>query len=521
MAANSANSPRQRMINLMYLVFIAMLALNAPTEVLEGIELVEESLLRSVKTSTERNDRIFEDLETSYETNPEKTKEWYDHAAAVKAKTDSIFNYIQDLKVNIVKKSDGKDGDPENMKYPDDLNASTQVMFKRGENHAKKLKEELDNYRVFASSLVNNPQIKSTIESNLSTEPSAKAKKNKESWEESLFLDVPMAAAIAFLTKMQNDIRYAEGEVLADLRKNIDIDDFRVNKIEAFVIPEAQTVMRGTPYRADIVLAALDSTQKPRVFVNGKMLDDELNGKYVAGTAATGSFNVNGYIEMPRSDGSFSKHDFTSQYFVVEPSATVAPVLMNMLYAGIDNEIRIAVPGVANQNVTATISNGTLTNRGNGIWVAKPRLGSDAIISVNARLAGGRTQEMAKSTFRVRQLPDPSAYINITNPDGNQTRFKGGRLSKTALLAAESLNAAIDDGILDIQFTVISFEVSTLGSMDLTVRESSNGARFSDRQKNMIRGLQRNSTALLRGIVVRGPDGTERRLNTPLEIIVN
>ena len=522
MASNDPNSPRQRMINLMYLVFIAMMALNVSSEVLDGFELVEESLLRSVKASSQHNDRIFGDLESSFKKNPEKTEVWYEKAAVVKAKTDSLFNYTQELKERIVKKVDGAEGDPENLRHPDDLNAAYDVMFERGKMDAVKLKGDIDSYREYVTSLVTNPSIKHIIESNLSTEPSDKAKEKKMTWEESMFWQMPLAAAVTLLTKMQNDILYAEGEVLADLRKNIDIDDFRVNKIEAFVIPESQTVMRGIPYRADIVLAALDSTQRPKIFINGKQLPEDANGQYVAGTGSTGSFQLKGHIEMPREDGSFSMHEFSSQYFVVEPSATVAPLLMNVLYAGIKNEIRIAVPGVASQNVSATISNGTLTSKGNDIWEATPRYGSDAVITVSARLPGNRVQEMAKSTFRVRQLPDPNAYINVTDPNGNQVRFKGGRpLSKAALAGVDVLGAAIDDGILDIPFTVIRFELSTTDSMGLTIRESSEGARFSERQKNMIRGLVRGKTVLIRGIVTRGPDGIERTLNAPLEIIIN
>ncbi|MDL2223867.1 gliding motility protein GldM [Bacteroidales bacterium OttesenSCG-928-M06] len=522
MAANDPNSPRQKMINLMYLVFIAMLALNVSSEVLDGFELVEETLLRSVKASSQHNDRIFGDLESSFKNNPEKTEEWYERAAVVKSKTDSLFNYTQELKEKIVRKADGKNGDPENIKHPDDLNAAYDVMFEKGKMDAGKLKAAIESYREFIAAEVTNPSIKLIIESNLSTEPSAKAKEKRMTWEESMFFQMPLAAAVTLLTKLQNDIRYAEGEVLADLRKNIDIDDFRVNKINAFVIPESQTVMRGAPYRADIVLAAQDSTQRPRIFVNGNQLPESANGQYVAGTGSTGSFQLKGYIEMPREDGSFSRHDFSSQYFVVEPSATVAPLLMNMLYAGIKNEIRIAVPGVASQNVTASISNGTLVHKGNDIWEATPRLGSDAVITVSARTSGGRVQEMAKNTFRVRQLPDPAAFITVTDQNGNKVAFKGGRpLSKAALFNVNTLEAAIDDGILEIPFSVIRFELSTTGSTGLTIRESSDGPRFSDRQKNLIRGLDRGKTVLVRAIVVRGPDGVERTLNAPLEIIIN
>jgi gliding motility-associated protein GldM len=511
------------MINLMYLVFIGMLALNVSSEVLEGFELVEESLLRSVKASTQHNDRIFGDLENYYATNPTKTLEWYEKGAQVKKKTDSLFNYTQDLKERIVREADGKDGNPEQLKHPDDLNAAYEVMFERGKNDGAKLKVWIDDYREYIASLVADPSIKSTIESNLSTEPSQKAKENKQTWEESMFWQMPMAAAVTLLTKLQNDIRYAEGEILGDLLKNIDLLDFRVNRIEAYVIPKSQNVMRGSTFEADIVLSAQDSTQRPKVFVNNHFLPDEANGHYVVNTGSTGSFPVTGYVEITRSDGSVLRRDFSTQYFVTEPSATIAPVMMNVLYAGIDNEISIAVPGVVSQNITATITNGSLTRKVNDIWVAKPtKIGEDAYVSVTAQMNDGRRLEMGKKPFRVRPLPPPTAYLTIRDANGTPEKFKGGApLSKAALMNVDVVEAALDDGILDIRFSVLRFEVTTTDALGNTRREASEGPHFSDRQKALIRESSRGKTVLIRGIRTKGPDGREVLLNAPVEIIIN
>jgi len=507
------------MINLMYLVFIGMLALNVSTEVLDGFSLVEEGLQRSVKSSTQRNERIFADLKSAYDANKEKAGKWYEKGSEVKARSDSLFNYAQDLKNRIVIKSDGKNGNPEKLKHPDDLNASYEIMFEHGKNDGARLKSAIDSYRGYIATMVTNPSIKNIIESNLSTEPSAKAKENKQTWEESMFWQMPVAASVTLLTKLQNDIRYAQGAVLSDLLSNVDISDYRVNKVSAFVIPESQTVMRGGFYQSNIVLAAQDSTKRPKIFVNGKFLPDDANGRFVVSAGSTGTFPVTGYIQMPQADGNGPKYDFSTQYFVQEPSATVAPMLMNVLYSGIDNEIRIAVSGVASQNVNAIMTNGSLTPKGNGIWVAKPaKAGTDAIISVSAKMPDNRMQEMGKTNFRVRALPDPKPYLTV---EGNALPFDGGALSKAALMNVNVAEAAIDDGILKIPFTVLRFEVLTTNSMGMTIREVSNGAQFSDRQKALIRGLGRGTAVYIRGMVARGPDGLERTLKSPLEVIIN
>ena len=517
MAVNSPNSPRQKMINLMYLVFIGMLALNVSTEVLDGFKLVEESLLRSSKSATQRNDKVFEDLRNYNIANEEKTREWYGKGEQVKARSDSLYNYMQDLKNRIVIKADGKNGDPENLKRPDDLNAAFEVMFERGKNDGAKLKAQIDSYRDYIATLVTNPSIKNIIESNLSTEPSASAKENKQSWEESMFMRMPLAAAITLLTKLQNDIRYAEGAVLNDLLKNIDLTDYRVNKVSAFVIPQSQTVMRGGSYQADIVLSAQDSTQRPRVFVNGRFLPDEANGRFIVGAGSSGSFPVTGYIEMPQGDGSVMKHDFSTQYFVQEPSATIAPVWMNVLYANIPQEVRIAVPGIPSQNISASITNGSISLKGNDLWTVTPKdAGTETVIAISGKMADGRMQEMGKANFRVRNLPDPKPFLTVK---GRALPFGGGPLSRSDLLNVNVAEAAIDDGILNMPCTVLNFEVLATNSLGQSVRFPSDGPNFSASQKGLIREVPARSILYIRGMNARVPDGTQRTLS-PLEIII-
>ncbi len=519
MAANSSNSPRQKMINLMYLVFIAMLALNVSSEVLDGFELVEESLLRSVKASTTRNQMVFNELEKNYNSNREKTEFWYNLAGSVKYQSDSLFNSIQDLKTRIVKKADGKNGDPERLKHPDDLNAAYEIALDVRTKEAEKLKNGLNNYRVFVSSLITDPNKKKIIQSNLSTEPSENAKRNHKTWETSLFEQMPLAAAVTLLTKMQNDIRYAEGEVLSTLLNNVDLKDFRVNKVEAFVIPQSQIVMRGSSYVADIVLSAQDSTQRPRIHVNGRDLPEGAEGKYIVGTSATGSFPVTGYIEMKNGNGGMTQWPFSTSYYVVEPNASIEATRMNVLYAGIDNPMNFAVPGIATQNITPTMTNGSLTLK-NGQWVAVPsKVGTDAVFNLSVRMNDGRTQDIKKA-FRVRALPKASPFIEYQDDKGNTIKFDKGRLAKSILFETNELKAAIDDGLLNIPFTVLKFQLLTFDSMGNAMVRASEGARFSQEQKDLIRQLSRGKIIFIRGVVARGPDGIEQEI-APIEITIN
>ena len=138
--ANNPNSPRQKMINLMYLVFIAMMALNVSSEVLDGFKLVENSLKTSIENTSRRNDIVRNEMETYYRANPEKVKEWYFKSQRVNTLSDSLVNYIQALKQRIAIAADGKDADVNNIKHSEDLEAASTIMLAPVKGEGKKLR---------------------------------------------------------------------------------------------------------------------------------------------------------------------------------------------------------------------------------------------------------------------------------------------------------------------------------------------------------------------------------------------
>ncbi len=224
---------------------------------------------------------------------------------------------------------------------------------------------------------------------------------------------------------------------------------------------------------------------------------------------------------MEKGDGTLEKHEFKSQYNVIEPMATISPTMMNVLYAGIDNPISISVPGVPMTALTATMTNGALTRNGDH-WIARPtKVGENAVISVSASVDGSN-QNVGSMTFRIRQLPDPTAYISVKDAQGNPSVYKGGpkRISKAALMACDGLSASVDDGILDVAYSVVSFSTVFFDSMGNAIPEKSDGAAFSSRQKEQIKRLRSGSRFFITGVRAKGPDGTVRQLS-PVEVILN
>ena len=505
-------SPRQKMINLMYVVLMAMLALNISSEVLNGFSIVEESLNRTTANSSKENEVLYGNFADQMKKNPQKVKEWFEKATAVKRMSDSLYNFAQALKVQIVREADGKDGNIYNIKSKDNLEAASHVMLAPGTGQGKKLYDAINNFRERILKMVPDMHQRDIIESNLTTKVPKNANTLGKNWQEYMFEDMPVAGAVTLLSKLQSDVRYAEGEVLHTLVANIDMKDIRVNKLSAFVIPESKTVISGDQFSAQIVMAAVDTTQQPEIYVGGQRIT---NGLYRFTAGAVGEHQFGGYITMSDGAGNVIRRDFTQKYTVVAPSATVSADLMNVLYAGYDNPISVSIPGVPLNAVSASMSGGSFRSIGMGKYIARPSaVGRDVTISV-ASNANGKSRQMGKFTFHVRKLPDPAAYMQI-----GTDRFRGGGLAKASIMSAPGIKAAIDDGILDIQFKVVSFETVFFDNMGNAVPMASAGGNFSERQRDTFRKLSRGKRFYISRITAVGPDGITRKLNGSMEVIV-
>lgn len=517
--SNTRLSPRQKMINLMYIVLTAMLALNVSSDVLDGFKEVEDGLARTNETASDRNSSIYSAISAMTLQNPEKGTPWLTKATAVRNESQRLYDEIDSLKYLIVRKSDGEEGDPHNIVNLDDLESAATVMLNPASRLGEKLRLELDTYSDFVTGMISDTAVVRNIKASLSTTPVKKPGISLPvSWETAKFEGQPVVAAITHLTKLQNDLRYAEGETLQQLLSAIDAQDVRVNSLNAFVIPQSRYVMRGAKYSANIVVAAVDTTARPIVTVNGHQLTND-RGLYEFTAGSAGNFDYSGTVTFNMGNGGNMTLPFKSSYTVMEPMASVSATNMNVLYAGIDNPISIAVPGIPMSKINASMTNGSLTRSGDR-WIARPaKVGSDAEIVVTAQLENGN-QRISATKFRVRRLPDPTPFIPFTGASG-QERYKGDTpIAKASLMSARGLGAAIDDGILDTPFKVISFETVSFDSMNNAIPEVSDGPDFSSRQRESFRRLQRGKRFYISRIKVAGPDGTQRTLR-PMEVIVN
>ena len=514
-------SARQKMINLMYIVLLAMLAMNVSSDVLNGFSIVEDSLSKSTVNSTLQNQAVLREFAQQDSINHEKVGEWYAKAVEVQAMSDSLYDFAEQLKKLIAIEADGENAMVDDIRNRDDLEAATQVMLNPKRGKGQELFNAINSYRDHILAMVDDETQSEIIKANFSTQVPLKVGSLGKNWQEYNFENMPVAAAVTLLTKLQNDVRYAEGEVLHTLVKNIDVGDLRVNAINAYVIPTSQNVVQGSNFSARIIMAAVDSTARPAIFIDGKKIDSE-DGWYQIACNKTGDYTLNGYMELQSGTGVI-RRDFSQKYSVVSPLATVSATMMNVLYAGYDNPVSISVPGVPSNMISASIKggNGTIRTSGNGFIVKPEKVGQDIVIAVTANQEG-RRQSMGDYTFKVRQLPDPQPFIEYVDENGTTKRYRGGEpLPKKYLLSADGIVAAIDDGLLNIGFKVVSFECTFFDNRGDAVPELSDGVHFSARQKKNFNALGRGKRFYIQRVKAIGPDGIERVLTYPLEVIIN
>lgn len=509
MAIKGTNPNRQKMINLMYIVFIAMMALNVSSDVLDGFSKVNSSLSNTCESVTNHNGILYNYIKEQYKLNSVKTASSYSKSNEIQAKTKELSDYIEGLKIEIARNTDGKNADVNNIKRKDYIEATNTIMLSPVSGEAYKLKKRIDEYKKMSLNILGEPNESKLLDDIINTDL------NSNRWAKDTFYNLPTVATITMLTKLQNDISIVENRVLSKLIDNIDYGDYKVNKLKADVVPNSNIVVMGQNYEADIILTSVDSTKKPVIYVGGEKLSEETNGHYTIKTNKAGTFDISGYMEIPSGDNKdYVKYPFSKKYTVVEPLAVVSPKMMNVVYAGIDNPIDISVPGFSTQQIIVTANNGNIQKKGNE-WVINPKLTPDELIlNISVKTDDGKSVSFGSKKLKVRQLPDPLPYIYA---GGN--KLKNGKISKKNILDSNGIKSSIDDGILNIDFEVQSFSIISFDSMGNTILEKSNGSGFSSRQISLIKNLQRNSRVYITNIIAKGPDGAVRNIS-PMELII-
>ncbi|MDP4184373.1 MAG: gliding motility protein GldM [Bacteroidota bacterium] len=521
-------TPRQKMINMMYIVLTAMLALNVPTEILDAFKIVDLSLQKTIHNFEMKNNQIYNSFEMSYIENPGKVKPWRDKALQVKSKSDSLVSYIQQVKVMLAEKSGcvsvntakgegltkqdayilGVKGDTIRIKKQDDMNIPAEMMLTAGKG--KELKKKINEYRDFLLSYIDakDVPVSQTIKNSLDTSnPKVKILEGGEipRWENVNFEKKPLVAVMTLLSKMQIDVRNSEANVINYLFSRIDASSFKFNKLEAEIVPKSNYILAGGKFEATIFLSATDTTQNPEIYVNNQPLK-VVDGKavYSASASSTGIKQWNGYIRYKTASGSVKTYPFKGEYEVANPSFSISPTKMNVFYMGVPNPVSVSVAGISMKNLRFEMSNGRIENK-NGQLFAYPGSedlsGKKTIVSVLA-VVDGKAQKMSMP-FRVKHVPDPIPTI------AGRSR---GFIRKEELASEDGIFAELKNFDFDLKFRVNHFKVTLPASSGMVHSIDVESNRFNSELRDQFRRLKPGSKVFIDEITARGEDGSNREL---------
>ena len=562
--AGAKETPRQKMIGMMYLVLTALLALNISKEVLNGFVKVENSLRTTQGTLNAKVNETSSELETKYLQNQEKVKPFYDKAQQINASSSDLISYITEMKARIMAASSGDYDDAgelavgnyigkdENgmdtvlnlalIPIKDEYQNLTTFVGMAEPNEpldgpwtAVELKQKLEAFsnQLKNTSVVDNqgtrrdlPQyLKDQIDETFAF-PTEIQEGEEVSWEHANFYHVPLAAVMPLMTKMTLDIQDIQDDILSWLLGSVDAKSYKFTNLMPLVVPESNYILRGDSFRADVLLAAFDGTNPPDIYVDSKKWNERDSsllkyenidalpigtdglGKLRISTRgmSLGESNYKGLIRFQGPDGNIQDFPYyTPKFTVAEPALVVSPTKMNVFYRGLPNPVEVSVPGVPGDKIDVRISgNHRLKKESDGTFTVTPGTDKKANITVSAELPDGSKKTLPAREFRVKRIPDPVPFFVGKTPSDRS-------ISKQALVGADGIGAQMVNFDFDVRVVVKSFSVSV--SRDGTlVEKKSNSNRLSADMKQLFNRVSRGNVVYFEDIIVGMPDGTERQV---------
>ncbi len=539
--ASGKQSPRQAMINMMYLVLTALLAMNVSKEILDSFITVNNGLENTKLSLNDKMNAQYKSFESFAGENAAKYGAAWEEAKKIKAAGAEIIAYIDSIKANAiitaegwprdsVVLSDGRIVDLAKVTKKDSHDELTNLMIggepatpKDGPMSATDLKNKLEAFReLVKNSRKDDTELAASMDRVFNFADRTDASGTMNNWQSINFYHVPLAAGITILSKIQADVRNAEGEVVKRMMDAVEGKSFKFNKLTTIVKPLSSYVTVGSKYTAEIFLGAYDDQNAPEVYIagpgatvdtvakkiNGEAIKLPMNGakamlERVAGGA--GLQTVRGIIKFKPVGGEETVEVFETTYEVAAPSLVVSPTKMNVFYRGVDNPVSVSVSGYSNKDISATATNGTLTKSADG-YIMRPGKDAEATIGATVTNPDGTKKAMPGMKFRVKNVPSPRPYFGGKSVDDET-------IKKTELTAAAGVIAKMIDFEFDLKFDIVEYKVTMIVG-GTPIEKIAKGAAVSGDMKEMFQKAKPGQKVFIEGIKARGPDGSTRNLGS-------
>lgn len=529
------------MISMMYLVLTCLLALNVSREVLDGFVTINESIETTNTSFTGNTQKVMEAIDEAVRMGHHEVEPYYRKAKRVTLLTQQAFDYVETVKKNVVKYTEDREGaDTMKLRQVEQLdNFDKPTFFLIGQDETR-LKTDPYSASDLRRTLVNLSDSLNALLDYMKDRNGLRLPardylvlKNKIglftphdnfrdmegkplSWEIKNFYNMPLAAVVTNLSKIQSDIRNIEAELVSTFAAASGKLAVNFNQMQARIVPVSQYIQAGSTYKADVFLSASSSEFKEdnMQFVLGDM--DTATGKLAEGAQllpiekGTGKINlpagtaghrqIKGWIRFREGTGQYKYFDYTNEFIVANAAVAVSPDKMNVFYAGVDNPVTVSAAGVAPGDLVVNISSGTLAGQGNGKYIAKVSPTGSCAITVFQRTADGLRQQGAPQVFRIKRIPNPPLRVGGKSSYGNLD---------LKLTEAKNINVVnIDNSGFEFNapFRVTSF-VLTLVINGMGQEFPCAGNQISEEARKALSKIKTNSKIFIDHIKVLAPDG--------------
>ena len=485
--ASGKVSARQRMINLMYLVFIAMLALNMGKKVLSSFGYLNEKLVDANEIVANDIDFVLSDLERKASEQPKKYAALNDKAAKIHTLSATFYDYLKGVKDTLLTNID-----PEKFEDYEAMDSETpgDEYFFSGEKLTKegtRFVANINNYKKQVQEILGDSikkEILTGLNKRFDTSDQLMEGGLKQPWIRNRYEGFPLVATLTNISVIQSDVKTTEKEIYNSLLGKQLSQDASISEktYQAIVISEKPAYFEGEQFKGTVVLGKYDASLKPeRLTINGRNYSErDSKGAAVVSfkTGKVGENNIIGEFVF-KQDGEEVKIPVESSYLVVNKpnSAVVSADKMNVVYRGVENPITISIPGISDNNIKAT-AQGLKKATGIGKYILAPGKGKEVVINVSGRTNDGELIKSPPVKFRIKDIPAPAASIR------RQTGVV--RMPKSSLSKVE-VGAEFLDFDFDLKLKVSSFKIKVPGQSTVIV----NGTRLDARAKKSLQRARR------------------------------
>ncbi|HSV88947.1 MAG TPA: gliding motility protein GldM [Bacteroidales bacterium] len=529
--AGGKQTPRQKLIGLMYLIFLSLMALNVSRQVLDAFPHIDEGILQTNVNLNQKTETVMQQFLQQEVINPVEVQPFFEDAKEVRRIAQEMVDFVQLQRAEMIATIDNIPLEQAatmnliDLRNKDNYSNSSRFWVQEHNQdpinsggpgtRAYELRNRIEAYRTALYEIASEHGLQDAVTLGLNLEGPYHLPNSATviSWQQQMFDRVIPVAIATNLTRLVTEIRNAEFDVINTLFGAIGADDFKFDQIEARVVPRSQIVLAGENYEADIFVAAIDTRAEPIIIVDGRNIQTEGGvGRLVIPATGTGERTFRGVIRVTNPAGIPQEYPFESSFMIQRPYLTVSADAMNVFYIGVANPVSISVPGIPTEVLRPSISSGaTLTHRGGARYTVNVSPGVREVqITANA-IIDGVSRSMGSSTFRVRTVPDPIALI---------AGRREGRISREELSLARAIIPRLEGFEFDMNFEIASFTMATTIGGDFRSFNAT-GNTFTSDMMTAVNTSTRGQRFIFENITTRpGPDGRVRTLS-PIALIIH